>query len=180
MRLLRIRPGRPGSNQLVSHTLRHFVREGSGFERCVEAGTVDGAEARGLLLDAGVPRAQIAALPHSDPELRHQPGHERWWASGSLEVVISIHDQGYAPRYEAILAKHLPPRSPSPVWSRSGRRWTLEDPGSGARIVAAEVRGGTALQVISALRPAVTRSPEPVLRSPEGDVLAEILRGSRR
>jgi hypothetical protein len=108
---------RPGSDDVVSHTLRHFIREGAYFPS-VPGGELDGADARRQLLAAGIPPRQIRELPVSHDNL-----DARWSLEDRRDRVEFIHDQGYGPRYLGLVRDARFPGDPGSTWVRDQGRY---------------------------------------------------------
>ncbi len=105
----------PGTNDCVSHTLRHFVREGSHIA-AVAAGEIDAPTAQARLLAQGVPMKEIGGLPMGEARL------SSFWSNRKhYDLVLPLHEHGYAPRYLAIARS-------SPLPERAGSRWIFQDP----------------------------------------------------
>ncbi len=100
----------PGSDDVVSHTLRHFVREGTHFEH-VPGGELTGTQAREHLLKAAVPRRELSALPASHDNLE-----ACWSRRDRRDLVERIHDHGYGPRYLGLVKNAAFPGDPGSSW----------------------------------------------------------------
>ncbi len=144
----------PGSNDLIHHTLRHFIQE--DFDSLPPKSALSRHEARWKLVEeAGVLEAELDALP-STGEVSID---EEWWREPRQTILIDIHDAGYWPRYLKVVRRYpLPDRG---SWQNlPGRTWRLTDPGR-ATVYARYSTEKKILQVTSAVRKLVEKDRTP-------------------
>jgi hypothetical protein len=110
-----MRLGRPGSFDLVYHTVKHFLDEGEAQEwDRVPAGKTTAGE-----LVSRIPRVPGRPLPTGDPV------DTRWWSPPGVYHVRRSHDKGYEPRYRLLIEKLGKPGGSR--WERQGRRRWVGD-----------------------------------------------------
>ncbi len=110
-------PFEAGGYEMVDHTLRHFVAEDAGaFDRAIEImGKKTSGVARWELGERG--RDVGADVGAAVRALRALRPLERLWENRALwSTIQGIHDDGYAPRYEAAVRSCREPGLGSP-WS---------------------------------------------------------------
>lgn len=147
----------PGTNDAVSHTLRHFVRPYAPIA-AYPAGTMDAETAREGLIGQGVPIVAIERLPFGQGDLA-----PLWARREVYERVVPIHEEGYAPRYLAIARG-------TPLPDRAGTRWEYDPKHTNYRVFEPRVlvwvcadwnRKARALRVKTTIDKMRSASPEP-------------------
>lgn len=163
-------PLRPGKDDRIEHTLRHFLSAQETWAKRPPYAAKDPAEALAELRRRGWDPTGVSVVDRHDR--RHVPD-KRWWEPDRLAAVSEVHDRGYYPRY-AMLVEHAGPPQVGGGWVLSNDdRWRAE---VGGYIVIAALQPGR-LQVISAYRNVVLNETRPpVLSASLGELLQARLR----
>lgn len=158
------------SNDLVHHTLRHFVCD-PGFDDLPPTSSLSRSGARWLLIEeTDLTEAEIDALPRSGEVSLSK----EWWSAPRQSVVERIHDEGYWPRYLAVLA--AAPLPGQQGWRQRGRVHIFTSPRRAVITVSWRARRRE-LWVESALRRLTAHSPRAVS---EDDPIYRFLKKRRR
>lgn len=101
----------PGSDDVISHTVKHFLAEGEArmWDR-VPVGSVGAEEARAEAAGAGI---EICSPEEIDI---------RWWWPPRGDLARRAHEGGYRPRYTFFIQKAPDPSGPEWEASWRGRR----------------------------------------------------------
>ncbi len=135
---------RPGSDDRVAHTLKHFLRPDEAWELAPPRSAHSPRDARG---EADAKRWKITIKFHDTA----------WWDQQRLAWISRVHDEGYYPRYaEAAAAMG--------AWGTRGSAWIC----NGSRRYAGERNGfcvagdlvAEGFRVVSAYRLSVLREGE--------------------
>lgn len=160
--ILPMTAGGPGSNDLVRHTLKHFL---AGHEAW--GGLPPGDAPRPEALFAEAQRRGLGASAFGSTVV-----DARWWADPRHGFVLAAHDEGFYPRYAKLAADAGRTGSPGGKWRwEGGRRFKAEIDGM---VVVVEERPEDELLVVTAYRSLVSREtaqPGPGLAT-FGEVLA--------
>jgi hypothetical protein len=113
----------PGSNDLISHTLRHFVRAGSRMHLLPPTRAMDREQALRHLDRAGANEGLCGSIPFHAKALKDQ---HHWWEPPLRAALLRIHDQGYRPRYLPIVLTSLLPDRQASRWGKDRQgRWSM-------------------------------------------------------